>query len=68
MKKHRKNHGNVLAVNAVCQRVLKVVRKALTKRTTRWTPFEWVPDRWTPFEGVPLSVFVADLRKRETPG
>lgn len=58
MKKHRKNHGNVLAVNAVCQRVLKVVRKALTRRTTRWTPFE----------GVPLSVFVADLRKRETPG
>jgi hypothetical protein len=57
MKKHVKNHGN-LAVNAVCRRILKVMREALEKGSMRWTPFE----------GVPQSVAVADLRKRETAG
>jgi hypothetical protein len=58
MKKHRKNHTDLLAVNAVCHRVLTFMRKALTKKSTRWTPFE----------GVPVSVFLADLGKRETAG
>lgn len=58
MKEHKKNHGNVLAINAVCHRVLKVMREALTKGSTGWTPFE----------GVPASVSVAELRKRETAG
>ena len=58
MTKHKRNHGNLLAINAVCRRVLKVMREALTKGSTRWTPFE----------GVPESVSVAALRKRETAG
>lgn len=58
MKRHNKNHGNLLAINAVCHRILKVMREALTKGSTRWTPFE----------GVPESVSVAELRKRETAG
>ena len=58
MKKREKSHGNLLAINAVCHRVLKVMREALTEGSTRWTPFE----------GVPASVSVAELRKRETAG
>lgn len=58
MKKHKKNHGNLLRVNAVCRRVLKGMRAAVTKGSTRWTPVESVPE----------SVSVADMRKRETAG
>jgi hypothetical protein len=58
MKEHGKNHGNLLAINAVCRRVIKVMREALGKESARWTPFE----------GVPLSVSLADLRRRETAG
>ena len=54
MKKHKENHGNLLAVNAVCQRILKVMREALTKGSTRWTPFE----------GVPVSVPRSKVRKK----
>lgn len=58
MKKQGKNHGNLLVINAVCRRVLKVMRETLGKESARWTPFE----------GVPVSVSVADLRRRETAG
>jgi len=58
MKQQKKNGGNLLTVNAVGRRVLKVMRKALTKRSTRWTPFE----------GVPESVSVGELRRREAVG
>ncbi|MBW2175028.1 MAG: hypothetical protein JRF64_10540 [Deltaproteobacteria bacterium] len=56
MKKHKKNHGNLLRIDAVCRRVVKGMRDAVTKGSTRWTPFESVPE----------SVSVADIRKRET--
>ena len=58
MKQQRKNGGNPLTVNAVGRRVLKVMRKALTKGSIRWTPFE----------GVPESVSVGELRRREAAG
>jgi hypothetical protein len=58
MKKHKKNHGNLLRVNGVCRRVLKGMRDAVKKGATRWTPFESVPE----------SVSVANMRKRETAG
>ena len=58
MKEHEKNHRNLLTVNAVGRRVLKLMREALTKRSTRWTPFE----------GVPESVSVGELRRREAVG
>ena len=58
MKENKKNHRNLLAVNAVCQRVLRVMREALAKESMRWTPFE----------GVPESVSLAELRRREAVG
>ncbi|MBW2173906.1 MAG: hypothetical protein JRF64_04555 [Deltaproteobacteria bacterium] len=58
MKKHKKNHGNLLRVNAVCRRVLKGMRDTVTKGSTRWTPYEAVPE----------SVAVAELRRREAAG
>ena len=58
MKQQKKNAGKLLTVNAVGRRVLKVMRKAPTKRSTRWTPFE----------GIPESVSVGELRRREAAG
>jgi hypothetical protein len=58
MKKHQNDRGNPLTVNAVCQRVLKSMREALTQESKKWTPFE----------GVPVSVSVAELRRQEVPG
>jgi hypothetical protein len=58
MKQHRKNREDRLTVNAICCRVLRIMRKALTEE----------PVEWTPFESVPVSVSLADLRNRETAG
>ena len=58
MKEAKKNHRNLLAVNAVCHRILKVMREKVAKGS----------DRWTPFEGVPVSVSMGELRRREVPG
>ena len=58
MKKHKKNHGNLVGVNAVSHRVLKRMRKAQTKGSRRWTPVE----------GVPVNVPVLRLRRREMAG
>jgi hypothetical protein len=58
MKEHEKNHRNLLAVNAIGRRVLKVMRERLIKESSKWTPFE----------GVPESFSVAELRRREAAG
>jgi hypothetical protein len=55
MTKRKRNRGNLLTVNAVSRRVLKRMRQARTKESTRWTPVE----------GVPVNVSVALLRRRE---